>query len=87
MSLVLSGCSRSGEILYFDREEAGNEYVRELGGDVELPSRKELPEEEPEFRQEALRQICVHVCGQVCRTGGIARTTTISTLITTCWWA
>lgn len=69
MSLVLSGCSRSGEILYFDREEAGNEYVRELGGDVELPSRKELPEEEPEFRQEALRQICVHVCGQVCRPG------------------
>ena len=40
MSLVLSGCSRSGEILYFDREEAGNEYVRELGGDVELPSRR-----------------------------------------------
>lgn len=65
MSLVLSGCSRSGEILYFDREEDGNEYAQDTGGDVDRASWKELSEEEPE----ALRQICVHVCGQVRRPG------------------
>lgn len=65
MSLVLSGCSRSGEILHFDREEVGYEYAQDTGGYVDVPSRKELWEEEPE----APRQICVHVCGQVRRPG------------------
>lgn len=64
--LVLSGCDRSGEILYFDREtESGvsvPEDVAELSGDGSA-------DEEPDGTADMDRQICVHVCGQVCRPG------------------
>lgn len=64
--LVLSGCSRSGEILYFDRETAGDGYAREhMDG---LPQ-ENLSSEGQDATADTDRQICVHVCGQVCQPG------------------
>lgn len=77
VSLVLSGCSRSKEILYFDRESADELYAQNGGGYTDGPSKRDLPQEGQESRSESDpavlaendRLICVHVCGQVCRPG------------------
>ncbi len=73
VSLVLSGCSRSKEILYFDRESADELYAQNMDDYTDGPSKRDLPQEGPKSDQTALteidRQICVHVCGQVCRPG------------------
>lgn len=74
MTLVLYGCGRGGEILYFDRETAGDGYAREH---VDGLSQGSLSSEEQSAVAEAAanaaadmdRQICVHVCGQVCQPG------------------
>ncbi len=63
MMLVLSGCNRSGEILYFDRETAASpEHMGES-------SQESLSGEEQNTAADTDRQICVHVCGQVCQPG------------------
>lgn len=54
--LVLSGCNRSGEILYFDRETADGADPREHMDETA---------QESLTGQDADRQICVHVCGRV----------------------
>ncbi len=64
--LVLCGCDRSEEILYFDRETAGDEYTP---GDMGGLSRDDLLSEEWDATADMDRQICVHVCGRVCRPG------------------
>ncbi len=64
--LVLCGCDRSEEILYFDRETAGDEYTP---GDMGGLSRDDLLSEESDATADMDRQICVHVCGRVCRPG------------------
>ncbi len=77
VSLVLSGCSRSKEILYFDRESADELYAQNRGGYTDGLSKRDLPQEGQESRSESEqavpaendRLICVHVCGQVCRPG------------------
>ena len=77
VSLVLSGCSRSKEILYFDRESADELYAQNGDGYTDGPSKRDLPKEGQESRSESDpavlaendRLICVHVCGQVCRPG------------------
>lgn len=77
VSLVLSGCSRSKEILYFDRESADELYAQNGGGYTDGPSKRDLPQEGQESRSESDpavlaendRLICVHVCGQVCWPG------------------
>lgn len=73
MSLVLSGCNRSGEILYFDRETADEGYVQDLEEHTDGLSQKDCSEGEQALRQdtqvEYSRQIFVHVCGQVCQPG------------------
>lgn len=69
VTLVLNGCGRSGEILYFDREMAGDGYAREH---VVGPSQGNLSSEGQVAAETAAdmdRQICVHVCGQVCQPG------------------
>ena len=64
--LVFSGCDRSGEILYFDRETDSGAYAPEnMAG---LPE-DGLTEKEPETAADMDGQICVYVCGQVCRPG------------------
>lgn len=65
VTLVLNGCGRSGEILYFDRETAGDGYAREH---VDGPSQGNLSSE-GQVAADMDRQICVHVCGQVCQPG------------------
>ena len=73
MSLVLSGCNRSGEILYFDRETADEGYAQDLDECTDGLSQKNLSGGEQVPRQEAQveisGQIYVHVCGQVCQPG------------------
>lgn len=73
VSLVLSGCSRSKEILYFDLESADELYAQNEGEYMDGPSQAPLSQGGTESGQaapaEADRQICVHVCGQVCRPG------------------
>lgn len=77
VSLVLSSCGRSGEILYFDRETVDERYAQDAGEYADGQSQEDLTEEgltqELMRRQEAQvdnsRQIYVHVCGQVCQPG------------------
>lgn len=74
LSMVLSGCSRSKETLYFDLESADDMYAQDMGEYMDEPSKENLPKEGQEPRSKAAqvetdRQICVHVCGQVCRPG------------------
>lgn len=70
VTLVLNGCGRSGEILYFDRETAGDGSAREH---VDGLSQGNLSSEGQDAAANAAadmdRQICVHVCGQVCQPG------------------
>lgn len=64
--LVLSGCSRSGEILYFDREAAGDGASR---GHIDGQPEENPPGGELEAAADTRGQICVHVCGQVRQPG------------------
>ncbi len=77
MSLVLNGCSRSKETLYFDRESADEMYAQNMDGYSDEPVKGYTPIEGQESlsgpgqaaMEEAGRQICVHVCGQVRQPG------------------
>ncbi|MDE7224394.1 MAG: helix-hairpin-helix domain-containing protein [Acetatifactor sp.] len=60
--LGLSSCGRDDGIVYFGTAAADDAYTQGAGEDV-----TELTEPETVSAQE--EQICVHVCGQVCRPG------------------
>ncbi len=77
MSLILSGCGRSKEILYFDRELPDEMYTQDMREYTDASSNGDLSEKEQKSRwdsgqesgAEADGQIYVHVCGQVCQPG------------------
>lgn len=77
MSLILSGCGRSKEILYFDRESPDEMYTQDMREYTDASSNGDLSEKEQKSRwdsgqesgAEAGGQIYVHVCGQVCQPG------------------
>lgn len=73
MSLILSGCGRSKEILYFDRELPDEMYTQDMREYTDVFLNGDSPEEEQKSRQEAPTEadgrIYVHVCGRVCQPG------------------
>lgn len=67
MSLVLSGCGRSKELLYFDRESPDEIYSPDENSDGD--SSKKGPDIVQDVPAETGGRIYVHVCGQVCQPG------------------